>query len=82
MDENSIVDMKNTGVDFLDVVKKRYIEKNADTALKIIEEYEQLKKATTFYEGLVTRLKEGDATVFEEYKKKRSEFEDSEEYVF
>jgi len=73
--------MKLTNVDgFADVIKKRYIEKYADDALRLMEDAKKLTKAHEKYQGWVKRLEEGDVTAVEEFIKARKKIEDIDDY--
>lgn len=73
---------EGTMPDLMDVVKRRFMEQNADTALKIVSEHRQLTKALAYYEKLMAKLKEGDISVFDDYKKKRKRLEDEDGFEF
>lgn len=76
-EENSLAKQEP---EFMEIVRKRYLEKNADVALQLIEERDKIKAALDKYEKWVKRLEEGDTTVFGDYKKKRKMLQELEDY--
>lgn len=79
-EKKSIVDAtKNIQESLKETVQRRYMEKYADEAIQLLGEFKKLEKAVKKYEDWIRRLDEGDATVLEEYKKKRKQLEDEED---
>lgn len=70
------------GSSLMDAVHKRFIEQNADVAIQLISERDKLKKAYEKFDKWVKRLETGDVSVIKEYKKKRKQAEEEEDYEF
>lgn len=68
--------------EFMEIVRKRYLEKNADVALQIVEEHQKLKSALEKYDKWITRLEKGDTAVFADYKRRRKQLEEIDDLDF
>lgn len=78
-EEKSLINIEKG---FSEVVKKRYVERFADDAIELIEEYKKIERAYLKYGQWVTALEneEDIPKVIAEYKKTRQELEDVDGY--
>lgn len=61
--------------DFAEIVKNRYVEKYADDALQLLEDFKKIEQAYKIYSGWIKELEKGNIEVVQIYKKKRNKLE-------
>lgn len=85
MSEEKSLSLSATGGGLVEAVHRRYIEKNADTVIQLLEEKQKLEAALKTYSNWVEKIEQGgeEATkALKEYRAERKKMEETDEYVF
>lgn len=78
MEENKLAQLSDVGTEMLnEAVKKRYVEKYADTIIKLEEDRKKLTDALAKLDTFKKRIEDGDLIGAQEYKKYRKELRDN-----